>query len=185
MSNKTVEAISELEKITEDFRFAFGSLTSEQLNWKPAAESWSIAQCVDHLIKSNDEVQPAIDAKLAGGKNSFLESWSPLTGFFGGFLKKSLMKDSRKFKAPSKNIVPASNIEAGIFDRFAENQKGVIESIRAMEKLDLDKTVITSPFVKVMTYRLSDGLGILVEHEKRHYRQAKRVAETKGFPANG
>ena len=177
-----IEAIGELEKITEDFRAAFGSLTNEQLNWKPVAESWSIAQCVDHLIRSNDEVQPAINAKLAGGKNSFLESWSPLTGFFGGFLKNSLMKDSRKFKAPSKSIVPPSEIEAGIIDRFAENQKAVIHSINAMEKLDLDKTVITSPFVRVMTYRLSDGLGILVEHEKRHFRQATRVVASDGFP---
>ncbi|MEP7075617.1 MAG: DinB family protein, partial [Acidobacteriota bacterium] len=97
MRNATSETIAELERITEDFGTAFGSLTNEQLNWKPAAESWSIAQCVDHLIKSNDEVQPVIDAKLAGGKNSFLESWSPLTRFFGGFLKNNLAKDSRKF----------------------------------------------------------------------------------------
>ena len=182
MKNVTSEAITELEKITNDFRAAFGSLTDEQLNWKPAAESWSIAQCVDHLIKSNDEVQPVIDAKLAGGKNSFLESWSPLTGFFGGFLKKNLATDAKKFKAPSKAIVPPSDIDAGVLDRFAENQQVVIKSIQSMEKLDLHKTVITSPFLRVMTYRLSDGLGIMVEHEKRHFRQAKRVMESEGFP---
>ena len=182
MKNATAETIAELEKITEDFRAEFASLTNEQLNWKPAAESWSIAQCVDHLIKSNDEVQPVIDAKLAGGKNSFFESWSPLSGFFGGMLKKSLAKDSRKFKAPSKNIVPPSEIDAGIIDRFAENQRVVIESIQAIEELDLNKTVITSPFMRIMTYRLSDGLGIVVEHEKRHFRQAKRVMESSAFP---
>jgi hypothetical protein len=182
MAGITVEAVAALEKITEDFRTAFGSLTNEQLNWKPAAESWSIAQCVDHLIKSNEEVQPAIDAKLAGGKNSFLESWSPLTGFFGGFLKRNLAADSKKFKAPSKTIVPPSNIDERILDRFAENQQRVIESIKAMEKLDLNKTVITSPFLRIMTYRLSDGLGIVAEHEKRHFRQAKRVMESADFP---
>ncbi|MGH9818696.1 MAG: DinB family protein, partial [Pyrinomonadaceae bacterium] len=138
MSNKTADVIAEIEKITEDFRSAFGSLTDSQLNWKPTGESWSVAQCLDHLIKSNDEVRPAIDAKLSGAKNSFWESWSPLTGFFGGFLKKSLMSDKRKFKAPTKNIVPPSDIPPQIVERFAENQTVVIESIRAMDGLDWD-----------------------------------------------
>jgi hypothetical protein len=182
MKNDTSAVTTEIEQITEDFRTAFGSFSDKQLNWKPAAESWSIAQCIDHLIKSNDEVQPVIDAKLAGGKNSFLESWSPLTGFFGGFLKKSLMSDKRKFKAPSKNIVPPSEIEPGIVERFTANQQKVIEDIQAMAELDWDKTVITSPFLRIMTYRLRDGLGILVEHEKRHFRQAKRVTQVDGFP---
>lgn len=182
MNDKTADVTTELEKITEDFRAAFGSLSGSQLNWKPAAESWSVAQCLDHLIKSNDEVRPAINAKLNGAKNSFWESWSPLTGFFGGFLKKSLMSDKRKFKAPTKNIVPPSDIEPGIVDRFAENQKTVIENIGAMADVDWDKTVITSPFMRLMTYRVRDGLDILVEHEKRHFRQAKRVTENENFP---
>ena len=183
MKNDTTAITTELERITEDFRIAFGALSDAQLNWKPAAESWSVAQCLDHLIKSNDEVKPAIDAKVSGVKNSFWENWSPLTGFFGSFLKNGLSSDKRKFKAPSKSIVPPSKIETGIVDRFVENQRSVIEDLDAIGDLDWDKTVITSPFVRVMTYRLRDGLGILVEHEKRHFRQAKRVTEMEGFPS--
>ena len=100
------------------FARLFGSLSDAQLNWKPRPDSWSIAQCLDHLIKSNDEVKPVIDAKINGGKNSFWEQWSPLTGFFGNFLKNGLASDKRKFKAPSKDIVPPSEIEPGIVDRF-------------------------------------------------------------------
>ena len=182
MKNDTSAITAELEQITNDFRAAFSGLSDDQLNWKPAAESWSVAQCLDHLIRSNDEMEPVIDAKLAGAKNSIWESWSPLTGFFGGFLKRSLSSDKRKFKAPVKSIVPPSDIESGIVDRFAENQQGVIEKIEASSDLDWDKTIITSPFMGLMTYRLRDGLGILVEHEKRHFRQATRVTEADGFP---
>ncbi len=182
MKNDTSLIKSELEKITNDIRSTFGSLSDEQLNCKSAAESWSIAQCLDHLIKTNDGTKPGIDAKLAGAKNSFLESWSPLTGFFGGFLKKSLMSDKKKFKAPTKSIVPPSEIEAGIVERFAENQNGLISRLDAIAELDWEKTVLTSPFMSIMTYRLRDGLDILVEHEKRHIRQAKRVMEAVEFP---
>jgi len=183
MKNDTAAISAEIEQITNDFRTAFGSLSEAQLNWKPCPDSWSVAQCIDHLIKSNDEVKPRIDAKINGGKNSFWEQWSPLTGFFGNFLKNGLSSDKKKFKAPSKTIVPPSEVEPGIVDRFAENQKIVINDINAMADLDWDKTVITSPFLGLMTYRLRDGVGILIEHEKRHFRQAKRVTQTEGFPS--
>ena len=182
MKNDTTAITAEIERITNDFRAAFGPLSETQLNWKPRPGGWSIAQCLDHLIKSNDEVKPAIEAKINGGKNSFWEQWSPLTGFFGNFLKNGLASDKRKFKAPSKDIVPPSEIQTGIVDRFAENQAVVISDINAMGDLDWDKTVITSPFLRLMTYRLRDGVGILIEHEKRHFRQAQRVTETDGFP---
>jgi hypothetical protein len=36
--------------------------------------------------------------------------------------------------------------------------------------------------MKLMTYRLSDGFRVVVEHEKRHIRQAERVVQATGFP---
>jgi hypothetical protein len=34
-----------------------------------------------------------------------------------------------------------------------------------------------------MTYKMSVGLQALIEHEKRHVRQAKRVTAAAGFPS--
>jgi hypothetical protein len=41
---------------------------------------------------------------------------------------------------------------------------------------------VSSPFLAVMTYTLDDAYTVLVEHSKRHIRQAKRVMEAEGFP---
>ncbi|MGH7471115.1 MAG: DinB family protein [Longimicrobiales bacterium] len=32
-----------------------------QLNWKPAPDSWSVGQCLDHLININREYDPTFD----------------------------------------------------------------------------------------------------------------------------
>ncbi|MBA2494171.1 MAG: DinB family protein [Acidobacteria bacterium] len=175
--------IYELKKITEDAQKTFGYLNTEQINWKPSAESWSVGQCFEHLIKSNAELFPALD-KIGSGtwKNSFYQNYSPLTSFWGNLLVKSLQKDTRKFKTPSVKIVPPSDVSRDIVERFAENQAEVIAKIKAAEKADLQKTVITSPFAKFMTYRLADGYRIIVEHERRHFRQAERVLQAEGFP---
>ena len=123
MKNDTAAIVVELDSITDDFRNSFAGLSHAQLNWRPSPDSWSVAQCIDHLIKSNDEVRPVIDAKIAGAKNSTWESISPFSGFFGRLLKKSLSSDKRKFKAPVTAIVPPSEIDEGILERFVETQE--------------------------------------------------------------
>lgn len=182
MSIDIESKVLELDQITNDVRDVFGGLSSEQINWKPAAESWSVGQCLDHLILSNAETMPALDAVIAGKKPSFWERYSPFTGFIGRFMIKSIKSDAKKFKAPSEAIVPPSEIDADIVDKFAGSQAKVIEKIKAMGTVDGDTTVVTSPFMRLMTYKLSDGFMIMVEHERRHIRQAKRVMGTAGFP---
>jgi hypothetical protein len=172
-----------MHKTAEDVKASFGLLSSDQLNWRPAEKSWSVGQCLEHLIKTNEEFYPEFD-KLARGtrKNSFWENYSPFTGFFGRFLIKAVTEDSKKAKAPSERIVPPSDIADDIVERFARNVADVNEKVRACAGADREKTVVTSPFLSVMTYKLDDAYTILVEHTKRHIRQAKRVMTAEGFP---
>ena len=182
MRNDVDGIISQLEDVTADVRESFSRLTSEQLNWKPAPDSWSVAQCLDHLIKSNEEFYPELD-KLAAGtrKNTFWQSWSPLSGIAGAFLVSTLKKDGNKVKTNQK-MTPPSDIGADILERFSQHQSQFIEKIRRAADADWRKTILTSPFVKIMTYRMDVGLAALIEHEKRHVRQAKRVVSADGFP---
>ncbi len=177
------EIISELQKISADMQSAFGKLSPAQINWKSSAESWSVGQCLEHLIKTNELFYDKLD-EIANGKNkhSLLESFSPLSGFFGSLLISSLKKDARKFKAPSPKIVPPSEIDPNIVEIFAAHQSELLGKIKRTNAADWNKIKVTSPFMSLMTYRLADGFQIIVEHEKRHFRQAERVTQTDGFP---
>jgi hypothetical protein len=177
------EVVSELEKISENTRAVFGGFSAEQVNWKPSAEGWSAGQCFEHLIKTNELFYDELE-KIANGtrRNSFWENWSPLSGLSGRLLINSLKKDERKFKAPTQKIVPPSNVDEKIIEKFIAHQAELIEKIKRCEKADWQKTVITSPFMKLMTYRLEDGFTVVVEHERRHFRQAERVTKLEDFP---
>jgi len=177
------ERINEIEKVTADVQKNFGSLSAAQLNWKPAAESWSVGQCLEHLIKTNTAMFPALDSVGNGTHtNSFWENYSPFTGFLGGYLTKSMKNNEKKFKAPSKTIIPPSEIASDIVSQFAKHNEVVGAKIDAAKNADLENTVMTSPFMSLMTYKLADALTIIVEHEKRHVQQAMRVMEMEGFP---
>jgi len=182
MANDVEGLVSELQQIAADVRSKFGTLSAAQLNWKPAPEKWSVAQCLDHLIKSNEMFYGEIDQIAAGTRrNSLWEKWSPFTGFFGRLLVSSLEKDSRKAKAVAA-ASPPSELDGGIVGRFIEHQTEASAKIRSTEKADWQRTIMTSPFLSLFTYRLADAYQILIVHEKRHVRQAERVLKTDGFP---
>lgn len=177
--------IDELTEVGQKAELAFGHLSAAQINWKPSAEGWSVGQCFEHLIKSNELFYSDLE-RIAGGarKNSFLENYSPLSSFFGNLLVKSLRKDERKFKAPTQKIVPPSEIDANIVEIFAAHQAELIGKIKRTESADWRKVKVTSPFMKLITYKLSDGYQVIVEHEKRHIRQAERILKAEKFFKN-
>ena len=183
MNDKPDETITELRLISENAAETFGDLSGNQINWRPSETGWSVGQCFEHLIKSNELFFSKLD-EIADGKHkhSLLESFSPLSGFFGGLLIKSLRKDERKFKAPTEKIVPPSEIDENIVEIFAAHQTELIGKIKRCETASWRKTKVTSPFLKLATYTLADGFQIIVEHERRHVRQAERVLREANFP---
>jgi hypothetical protein len=185
MESEAIDLISELKKISDDAQKTFGNLAPGQLNWKQSAESWSVGQCFDHLIKTNTPFFGDLDRIVAGEHKNPLWGKLPfLTDFWGRFILKAVAPENTKKSKNPKAFSPAtSDVDANIIDKFVEHQRKVIEYVTATKNLDLTKIVVTSPVAPFVTYRLTDGYKIIVQHEKRHFRQAERVTQTEGFPA--
>jgi DinB superfamily len=176
--------ISAANDVANKTRSTFGHLTPSQLNWKPSPERWSVAQCFDHLISSNRGYFPVIDNVLAGHKPTFWQRMPVLPGLMGKLLVKSMDPAStRKVKAPKRFQPAQSDISASVINDFVDQQKQLVDKMKATEHLDLEKIVITSPVAGVVIYSLMDAYRLIVVHEQRHFQQAKRVTEETGFPA--
>ena len=179
------EIVDAAATVADETKQTFGGLSKEQLNWKPGAERWSVAQCFAHLITSNSGYLPIIDSVVKGHKQSSIWQKLPvLPGVWGRLLIKSLdPSTTRKMKAPKKFEPAQSDISATIIEDFVAQQAKVIEGMRATANLDLERTIITSPALNIVTYSLMDAYRIIVVHERRHFQQARRVVEETGFPA--
>jgi hypothetical protein len=74
-SQNLSELVSAANSIGDQAFAAFGYLTAHQLNWKPSADEWSVAQCFDHLVTSNEAYFTIFEKVLSGDKkNTF---WEP------------------------------------------------------------------------------------------------------------
>lgn len=169
------------EKVKNEFSF----LSSEQLNWKPSPEKWSIGQCLDHLLVSDMQYFPVLQ-KIAEKKYkmTFWEKWSPFSILFGRMLAQQLQENvSAKLKTPKIFRPGESNIDAGIFERFQKHLDTLLEYISTCRDLDTDKLHITSPVSNFITYSLRNAIKILIQHEHRHINQAAKVKADKNFPA--
>jgi hypothetical protein len=176
--------ISAADSLADETKSAFGPLSPSQLNWKPSANRWSVAQCFDHLLTTNQGYFPVIDDVLAGKKRVFWERVPLLPKLAGRFFIKVLDPAStRKLRAPKGFQPTQSDIPKSVIGEFIDQQQQLMEKMRASEHLALEKIVITSPIAAVITYSLMDAYRIIVVHQQRHFLQAKRVTQDQAFPA--
>ncbi len=172
-------------KVPSQVRAEFGALRTDQLNWKPNPDKWSVGQCFDHLIVSNGEYFPIFDRVLQGKttSNTIWESLPGLPRMWGQMLIKSVSPDAtRKQKAPKILAPTTSAVDAGIIIRFLDQQLRVVDYLNTITAVDAEKIIITSPVARVITYSLLDACRVIVAHEQRHILQARRVAQLPEFP---
>ena len=184
MNQELSQLIDQLDAVSTDARSTFGQLTTQQLNWKPSASEWSVAQCLEHLLVSNEGFIPIIDKVQRGEyKRSLKERLPVLPGVFGSLVLNAVKPETKRKLKAGKDFQPAnSEIPADIVSRFETQQKQISELMKATHELNLRQVIITSPVLSIVTYSLFDAYRIIVAHDQRHVAQAKRVMAREGFP---
>src|SRR6185369_7639771 len=135
--------LEEIDNITNSITEEFQDLNTNQLNWKPNSNSWSIGQVIDHLIVINNTYYPIIK-QLNEGKYKliWLGKVDFIVRFFGDFIFKSVNPD-RKQKMKTLPIwePTKSNVEPSIISKFVEQQSLLKENIQSCSAL-LDQGVV-------------------------------------------
>lgn len=186
LENATLGAVlAEGRVVADETRRTFSGLSTRQINWQPDAGEWSIAQCFDHLVISNRPYIPLIEQIREGRKRPRLQERLPLfRTLFARLILRTLRPDSgRKARARQALLPSSSQIEPDVIPSFLEQQDRLLALMAATRGLDLDRITVTSPVFGLVTYSLMDAYRIVVAHEQNHFVQARRVMESKGFPA--
>lgn len=178
------ELAAEFGATAADAAAGFRALDARQLNWKPDATAWSVAECFDHLVKSGEQMQESIGRALDRTAPRTLWQRLPLwPRLLGWMLITSLAPDAkRKLKAPTIAIPATANLPPDIVDRFVALQHDCTAGVLALIDDD-ERRVLVSPFAPVVTYTVIDGYRIIATHQRRHLGQAARVMAAPGFPA--
>ncbi len=174
-----------LDDIARETQATFGGLDGRQLNWRPDAGRWSVAQCVEHLLTTNRLMFEAAEKALDVARPRTIWQRVPvLPGVLGRMLIRSQSPTAaRRFTAPSTARPASSDITADVIPRFIEQQRDAAVRVQALGEDDAARTIMTSPFVRIVTYSVLDGWRLVVAHDRRHFEQAQRVVKSPGFPS--
>jgi hypothetical protein len=184
-TNLLQTVIAETEKTSEEAGKLAHDLTEEQLNWKPAPDRWSIAQCLDHLALTTEKFDPYFTVAIARAREQWPASSAPKyrPTRMGGWLIRQLVPEAAK-KVPSPKVFrPAETVAIdGALNHFLKAQTNFLGFVRLAEGVDYNKTRLRSPVTFLMRYSLADAFVITAVHGQRHLGQARRVRGTEGFP---
>jgi len=171
--------------INRDAKQLIAGLTKSQLNWKPAPEKWSMAQCLEHLAVTNKQDEQRVANAIVRGRHKHPVNGTPAyrPTLMGGWLIKQLLPTStRKMPAPKVfRPVESSNIE-GALERFLLEQETFLRFVSDARGIDYNRTRLRSSVTPLMRFSLADAFVRNVVHCQRHLQQARRVRETPGFP---
>jgi acyl carrier protein len=168
-----------LDDITRQSLSEFGTLTNEQMNWKPNSDTWSIAQNLDHLIVVNETYYPVLVSLKEGTyKTPFIANIGFIVSFLGKMVLKAVQPDRQKKMKTFPIWEPnTSKISDDILKRFEIHQNVLKQKIEEAKVFAEKGSIISSPANKNIVYKLETAFDIIISHEQRHLEQAKEISE--------
>jgi DinB superfamily len=167
--------IKELQRTEARLLADVAGLSDAQWNYKPAADRWSVAECMEHITAS----EPFIRKMIADAAKTPLADDVKATAMHDEKILKGLVDRSQKFKAPEP-LIPTNRFgnAAAAVEAFKKERAETI-------KLASDSPDLRANGSKHFIFGPLDTYGwflFLNGHSERHTLQIEEVKASEGFP---
>lgn len=185
MTPELQSMLSQLEAIKADGEAVAAGLSDAQFNWRPGAERWSIAECLQHLNVAVSRTLPAFDRAIAEGRSRGKTASGPFRyGWFSRWMIASMEPPPKRrmgtfpiFALPAGATYRA----AEVLPEFRAVRDQLAERVRQADGLDLGRIKTVSPVNRLLRLPLGAYLQFVIAHERRHLWQARQVRKAPGF----
>jgi hypothetical protein len=179
------QLLSEFEQIERATEDLLAGLDEEQFNWVPASGGWSIAQCFDHINRSNAPYLARLGPAIASARGAGRRPRGPLSSsIVGRWFVASLEPPVRtRTRSPRKIRPMAVRLhKAEVWPAFVRLHGQLAALLREGADVDLNRARFLNPLIGVVPMRASTGFRIIAAHDRRHLWQATNIRRTSGFP---
>ncbi len=176
------DLLEQLEASDRDADALVNGLSEEQGTQPPAAGSWSVAECLDHLATGNRQYLDAMQAPADRARERGRFRRRPMKpGWLGGLFVASLEPPPRrwhKMTAPRKIRPRTAPPLTEAFAAFMATQADARAFLNANADLDLHGIRFPNPFIRGLFFSLATGLHVIAAHDRRHLWQAWQARRT-------
>jgi len=180
ISKKERDAAVKLLKDTEEDVFSkVKGLSEAQLKYKPAADRWSVEECVKHIAVTEQGIWQMTEGTIKQAANP--EKRSEIKSSDEQVIQ---MMENRTQKVKTMDQfkpenTPFKSLEDALAS-FKTNREKLIDYIKTTQE-DLRNHVAALPFGQLDSYQMILFIGA---HSNRHTQQIEEVKADAGFPKN-
>ncbi len=179
MTPDLASMLDQIEAIKREGQAVSAGLRDDQLNWHPAKDSWSIAECLQHLNVGVTKTLPAFDRAISEGRSKNQLAPGPFRyGWFSRMMVAS-MEPPPKFRMKSPRLIRVSvggtYRGADLLPQFAAVRDQLAERVRQADGLDLAHVRTISPVNRLLRMPLGAYFDFIIAHDRRHLWQARQA----------
>lgn len=182
--------VPELEARRRDYQAAadeacerFGWLSEAQLAWRPEPGRWSIAECLDHLHVTGEEVLAQVEAAIGRGWARGTTGSPPFRyGWLGPWFVRANAPSGRRVPTPKVFRPREGRPPVGALDDFLALQEELAAALERANGLDLARVRARSPVTPLLRIGIGSWFEVIAVHQARHLAQARAVLEHPAFP---
>jgi hypothetical protein len=159
----------------------FSTLSAAELSEVSDADRWSVAQCLQHIIKTNQSYFPVLELVAQDTfRPNFWQRNSPFTKTIGRNLTSELGAVVRKkYKAPRIFMPVSRDIPVTVVQDLLDNVARLSALSIEITTKNRMNTVISSPVSALITFTVGDAISMLIGHSERHLMQAQSLLKKK------
>ena len=177
--NELAESRKHFSQISRQAEALTAGLNEAQFNWRPVPDSWSIEECLSHLVMvGNVEVQ-ALERAIERAKSRGITGEPP---FHYGMLDRYIVALTeppvrRRFSSPRRFQPLHGQPITGVVPSFLHLQSQFTRLTEASQGLHLSRVKVETPISRFVRMGLGMMFAQIVAHERRHLEQARLVRE--------
>ncbi|HEY6360943.1 MAG TPA: DinB family protein [Vicinamibacterales bacterium] len=167
----------QFEQLSADADALVAPLSDTQLHWRSAPDSWSVAQCIEHLNVTARLYLPFLDEAIANAIRRGLYGPGPFRYNWIGRLVVFSQGPPPRFRtrAPATFEPTAERPRKEIMAAFRAYQVQYIDRLRQANGIDLARARVRSPSPYRVRMPLGSGFAFAAAHGRRHLWQARQV----------
>jgi hypothetical protein len=177
MDARTRELLDHLERSHAALRGAFEGTPTDHRDRAPAADRWSVAMVLEHLVHVETQITAMLDRGLRALEKQGLQPAKDLSPVLPTMDGKRLLDREAKLVATA-NVQPKHGLTSDqAWQALAAARQALENTLRAGDGCDVDSIRGPHPFLGALTFH--QWIAFVGFHEQRHAAQIRAIAPGK------
>lgn len=148
--------------------------SDEDLTRRVNPDSWSVAECLDHLAQTSRAFLPVISDAVATAPKLTTDR-ALRTGTLARLFIRNLEPPYHRRLKVLPQLTPRHTDFKSAWSEFNETQTEFSKTVRSAIGLALDKVKIKSPVYARVSYNVYGAFCLLTAHQRRHLWQIEQI----------